>query len=84
MSEHIVSVRIYVDDLPGLAGGNGADCLGGVSGFSRAAERDHRDDYRRDESHACRALLHARALQLDADLGDFCVGAVLAGDYVSR
>ena len=45
-------------------------------------QHDRSNDYRRHESDFCRALLHARALQRAADLGNCGVGFILAGDYV--
>jgi hypothetical protein len=67
-------------DFSLLDGGDGAHRVGGTTGFSRAIECDNRDDDRRHQGHAGRALFHARPLQLPAYLGGFYVGAVLAGD----
>ena len=69
-------------DLPGAASRHSFNSVGGVSGFSMAAQHDRRDDDRYHQGDVRCALLHARALQHTTDMGDCGVCLVLDGDTV--
>ena len=70
------------DDFSRAAGGYGVDCGGGLCGFSGTAEHDRGHDYRRCEGNVCRALFHARSLQLATRVGNRRIRVVLDGNTV--
>ena len=67
-------------DFPVADGGNSSNCVGRTAELSRTAKRDRRPDDCGDQGNAGSALLHARALQFEINLGSVCRRLILAGN----